>query len=127
MVDIWLATINWPMPLRALIFCNVIADQVHCNRVRCVSGSLPQDTNSSYSSNRANRKIEASNDPQAFVLGAACTERSTLDTIRPQEAENCSEVHSNGVSVPSELSKGSKHHIGGNSQTCESNVINSLL
>ncbi|CAL5207188.1 unnamed protein product [Lathyrus oleraceus] len=79
---------------------------------RCVSGSLPQDTSSSCSSNLAKKKIEASNGPQALMLGVACTERSILDTKESGEDEN--NVHSNSVIVPSALNK---HHIGGNSQT----------
>ncbi|KAJ1375415.1 Zinc finger, RING-type [Sesbania bispinosa] len=82
--------------------------------VRCVSGSLPQDTSSSCSSNLANRKVEASNDPQALMSGVACTERPILNTRRSGEAENNSEVHSNGVFIPSESNK---NHIDGNSQT----------
>ncbi|XP_027364959.1 uncharacterized protein LOC113872007 isoform X2 [Abrus precatorius] len=81
--------------------------------VRCVSGSLPQDTSSSCSGNLANRNVEASNDPQALVSGFACTEKSILDT-RPGEAENCSGVHSNSIFIPTEMNK---HNIGGNSQT----------
>ncbi|XP_012570308.1 uncharacterized protein [Cicer arietinum] len=82
--------------------------------VRCVSGSLPQDTSSSSSSNLANRKIEASNDPLALTPGVACTEKSILDTIKSGEDESSSDVHSNSVFLPSELNK---HHSGGNSQT----------
>lgn len=53
--------------------------------------------------------------------GVACTERSILDTKESGEDEN--NVHSNSVIVPSALNK---HHIGGNSQTCKSNVINEV-
>lgn len=91
-------------------------------RARCVSGSLRQDSTSSCSNNLANRKVEASNDPQALI-GVACTERSTLNK-RSGEAEDSSKVHSNDVFVPSELNK--HLHIGGNSQTCESNVFNEV-
>ncbi|PNY05638.1 ccr4-not transcription complex subunit [Trifolium pratense] len=90
---------------------------------RCVSGSLPQEISSSCSSNLANRKIEASNDSQALLPEAVCTERSILDTKKSGEDENSSDVHSDSVIVPSELNK---HHVGGNSQTCESNVINKV-
>ncbi|CAJ2656623.1 uncharacterized protein LOC123911316 isoform X3 [Trifolium pratense] len=81
---------------------------------RCVSGSLPQEISSSCSSNLANRKIEASNDSQALLPEAVCTERSILDTKKSGEDENSSDVHSDSVIVPSELNK---HHVGGNSQT----------
>ncbi|KAK7345607.1 hypothetical protein VNO77_16214 [Canavalia gladiata] len=81
--------------------------------VRCVSGSLPQDTTLSCSGILANRKVEASNDPQALVSGVACTERPILNA-RPGEAENSSDVHSNGAFIPSELNK---HNIGGQCQT----------
>ncbi|RDX62843.1 CCR4-NOT transcription complex subunit 4, partial [Mucuna pruriens] len=81
--------------------------------LQCVSGSLPQDTSSSCSGNLANRKVEASNDPQALVSGGACTERSIINT-RSGEAENSSGVHSNGAFVPSEMNK---HNISGISQT----------
>ncbi|KAG4982085.1 hypothetical protein JHK87_026834 [Glycine soja] len=84
--------------------------------VRCVSGNLPQDTISSCSGNLANRKVEASNDPQALVSGVACTERSI--NTRSGEAENSSDICSNGAFVPSETNN---HNIGGNSKTCESN------
>ncbi|KAG4396985.1 hypothetical protein GLYMA_10G048700v4 [Glycine max] len=80
--------------------------------VRCVSGNLPQDTISSCSGNLANRKVEASNDPQALVSGVACTERSI--STRSGEAENSSDVCSNGAFVPSETNN---HNIGGNSKT----------
>lgn len=50
----------------------------------------------------------------------AGTERSILDTKKSGEVENSSDVHSTSVFVPSELNK---HHIGENSQTCESIVI----
>ncbi|KAL2323297.1 hypothetical protein Fmac_027676 [Flemingia macrophylla] len=81
--------------------------------VRCVSGSLPQDT-SSCSSDLANRKVEAFNDPQALVSGVACTERCILNTRRSEEAENSSDVHLNGSFVPPEMNK---HNMGGYSQT----------
>ncbi|TKY52876.1 CCR4-NOT transcription complex subunit 4 [Spatholobus suberectus] len=90
--------------------------------VRCVSGSLPQDTSSCFG-NLAIRKVEASNDPQALVSGVACTERSIFNTRRSGEAENSSDVRSNGAFVPSEMNK---HNIGGNSQTRESNVFNEV-
>ncbi|KAI4300227.1 hypothetical protein L6164_033625 [Bauhinia variegata] len=80
--------------------------------VMCVSGSLPPDTSSSTFGNSANRKVEASNDLESLVSGIVSTERSTPNTRRPGEAENSSELHSNGV--PSELNQ---HYIGGNSQT----------
>lgn len=57
------------------------------------------------------------------MSGVACTEKSIVNTIRPGEAENSSEMHSNGMFVPSELNK---HHIGRDSQTCESNVTNEV-
>ena len=91
------------------------------SRVRCVSGNLPQDTISSCSGNLANRKVEASNDPQALVSGVACTERSI--STRSGEAENSSDVCSNGAFVPSETNN---HNIGGNSKTCESNDFNEV-
>lgn len=96
---------------------------VYSARARCVSGSLQQDNSSLCSNNLAKKKIEASNGPQALVLGVACTERSILDTKELGENENNSDVHSNSVVVPSALNK---HHIGGNSQTCKSNVINEV-
>jgi CCR4-NOT transcription complex subunit 4 len=57
------------------------------------------------------------------VPEAVCTERSILDTKKLGEDENSSDVHSDSVIVPSEMNK---HHIGGNSQTCESNVVNEV-
>ncbi|KAK7267600.1 hypothetical protein RIF29_20278 [Crotalaria pallida] len=81
--------------------------------VRCVSGNLLQDTNSSCSLNLANRKVEASNDPQALVSGVTCTGRSNLNR-RSGEAEDSSEMESNGVFIPAEINK---HYIDGNSQT----------
>ncbi|XP_020226442.1 uncharacterized protein LOC109808041 isoform X2 [Cajanus cajan] len=90
--------------------------------VRCVSGSLSQDT-SSCPGDLANRKVEASNDPQALVSRVACTESSILNTRRLEEAENGSAVHLNGSFVPSEMNK---HDIGGNSQTRESNVFSEV-
>ncbi|KAK7393584.1 hypothetical protein VNO78_22142 [Psophocarpus tetragonolobus] len=76
--------------------------------VRCVSGTLPQDTSSSCSGNLTNKKVEASNDPHALVSGIACTEheRSILNS-RSGGAEHSSNVHSNM----------NKHNISGNSQT----------
>uniref|UniRef100_K7LZK9 CCR4-NOT transcription complex subunit 4 n=1 Tax=Glycine max TaxID=3847 RepID=K7LZK9_SOYBN len=81
--------------------------------VRCVSGNLPHDTSSSCSGNLANRKIEASNDPQALVSGVASTERS-INIRKSGEAENSSDVCSNGAFVPSETNN---HNSGGNSKT----------
>ncbi|KAH1216742.1 CCR4-NOT transcription complex subunit 4 [Glycine max] len=90
--------------------------------VRCVSGNLPHDTSSSCSGNLANRKIEASNDPQALVSGVASTERS-INIRKSGEAENSSDVCSNGAFVPSETNN---HNSGGNSKTCESSVFNEV-
>ncbi|KAK7279392.1 hypothetical protein RJT34_24443 [Clitoria ternatea] len=79
--------------------------------VRCVSGSLPQDSSSSCSGNLSNMKV-ASNDAQALESGVTCTERSSVNT-RSEEAENSCDVHSNSAFVPSEMNK---HNSGGNSQ-----------
>ncbi|XP_019443041.1 PREDICTED: uncharacterized protein LOC109347574 isoform X2 [Lupinus angustifolius] len=80
--------------------------------IRCVSGNLIQDTNLSCSGTLFNRKVEASNDPQALVSVVASTERSNLNSSG--EAENGSEMESNGVFLSSEFNK---HYIDGNSQT----------
>ncbi|KAI4349203.1 hypothetical protein L6164_009825 [Bauhinia variegata] len=92
--------------------------------VMCVSGSLPPDTSSSCSGNSANRKVEASNDPQPLVSGVASTERCAPTTRRPGEAENSSELHCNGLLAPLEFNQ---HNIGGNSQTIESNFVKEVV
>ncbi|CAL0316978.1 unnamed protein product [Lupinus luteus] len=61
--------------------------------IRCVSGNLIQDTNLSCSGTLFNRKVEASNDPQALMSEVASTERSDLNSSG--EAENSSEMDSN--------------------------------
>ncbi|KAF7818577.1 CCR4-NOT transcription complex subunit 4 [Senna tora] len=82
-----------------------------------VSGTLPPDTSTPYSGNPLNSKVEAYNDPQAFVSGVSGVERSALST---RSGEDVLEAHSNAFLVSSELDK---HDIGGNFQTSESNVI----
>ncbi|KAK7344159.1 hypothetical protein VNO77_13480 [Canavalia gladiata] len=68
-----------------------------------------EDTTLSCSGILDNRKVGASNDPQALVLGVACIERPILNA-RLGEAENRSCMHSNDAFIPSELNK---HNIGG--------------
>ncbi|KAE9612281.1 putative transcription factor C2H2 family [Lupinus albus] len=89
--------------------------------IRCVSGNLIQDTNLPCSDTLFNRKVEASNDPQVLVSEVASTERSNLNSSGG--AENSPEMEADGVFLSSESNK---HYIDGNSQTCESNVINEV-
>ena len=100
------------------------ADLEFCNRVVRVSGCFPPDTSSSCPGHLADRKVEASNDPQVHVSVINSTERSVLNARISGEAEKNSEVHSGGMFIPSELNK---HYISGNSQTCESDVIEVIV
>lgn len=80
-----------------------------------MSGTLPPDTSTPYS---PIRRVEAYNDPQACASEIFSAERSTLNTRGA--GEYVSEVHSNGISVSSNLNK---HDVGEKFQTCGSSVI----